>query len=1397
MRQIIHNYKLRLTNLSQGNRSLKLSRLSKARDIDLKDLAFIEKHTAESILKNIIAGKDIRLINRLDPRHEPTNLADRRLNRIYRTVNSLFEETGTYDLFVGYPFVEGKFIDDSVARCPVLLFPVRLVRNLQTRPRWKLEIIEDEPIVFNKTFFLAYEQFQQIRLKPEFWEEEIDHSSDWLDWVNQLYQKIKEYEIDVNFNSRLFDLKLETFQDLLAASFQHFRVGKLTFQSQAVLGIFPQSDSSLLQDYIQIEQRSEHFPINHLFALDETIEQKPLPSAAWVSSLTHHLEGGIDGSYIREEDRYFVTPVDQSQEAALLKIKAGKSLVIHGPPGTGKSQVIVNIIADAMAHGKKVLVVSQKRAALDVVYKRLEALGLGRFSVLVHDYRHDRKTIYEKIRRQIDDIPIFQREIADLNVTKWEREYKVVSRQGDQLNREFESLYEALITRQNFGLSVHELYLRQDSSIPPLPLREIARDFNEERLNELLFKIATWLDYAEFFDPEYPWTDRLSFNHYDFDDKDRMVEKLKNLPEQLKKLKKSYQGLAKVLAPQAFALEENKAFIDRYRQINALLFTSPIREDIEAIYKDDLDKNFLKKKFEQLGDILDKMNSLLYLQDFPWRLYEDLKKHVKNYHETHKKTLKFLRLDFLRARWFLKKWLEPKGYELDEKTFKKLRVEFKLFSRLHWHYVRIHEKDFYHDFPLHSPLAEKHKWLDRKEKHYLSWQKVAGLKGHKKLRPVFLFGRLDESRWQEVMVKINALASFNSLLVKTNDLWRVYLHPDQINQLNQSIAEEAFSTFPDQLLQTVETDFDDLKSLDHLLSQLSTVEQKALITLKPFLKEGIDQTVFLNQIKNSFYLFWIEQAERKHPVLVEVSTRSWPRKSREFGKKLTQGRKKVSELIRRRIMEGIISIIEYNRLKNPITYRKIQHQVNKKRRIWSVRKLVQETWDSGLNRLVPCWMASPESVSAIFPMEKDFFDVVVFDEASQCFVERAIPVILRGKQSVIAGDHQQLKPLDLYKVRYDDSEEEFVESELALEVESILDLSKATFEETRLIWHYRSQDEALINFSNYAFYEGRLEVAPPARLNQLNLPPLEWVPVAGLWDKNKNLQEAEKVLELIIKLIQREDNPSIGIVTFNYFQRELIKDLLDAKLEEMAISQDPNYQKLFAAMHKTEQEEFQGIFVKNIENVQGDERDIIIFSIGYAHNVKGKLVTNFGLLNQKGGENRLNVAISRARLKCYLVCSFLPGELNVENARNNGPRYLKSYLHYAKAISDDRQEDAVQLLNRQTEEDITYFADNPIADYIESVLTEQGFIVERNIGETSYKLDIGVKKGENKDEFILGIECEGSFYFSGNSAKEREVYRKELLENRGWEIHRVWARNFWKDAEKELGKILGLLEGDR
>ncbi|MEZ4829221.1 MAG: AAA domain-containing protein [Bacteroidia bacterium] len=1389
MHQIIHSYKHRLTNLSQSNRSLKLPRLSKSRDMDLKDLGFLEEDSPEDILLKIISGKDVRLINKLDPRHEPVNLADRRLNQIYRSVSTLFEETGTYDLFVGYPFVEGKFIDGSVARCPVLLFPVRLVRNLQSRPRWKLEVAEGEPVVFNKTFFLAYEQFQQVRLRPEFWEEEIEPAKEYLTWINDLYQKIKSYEIEVNFNSDLFQLKLESFPDYLADTMNRFGLGKLIFRPQAVLGIFPQSDSALLQDYQEIEKQPEVFDLNSLLSGNGTAHAH---SSAWVSSPATSQQSD---RYIREEDRYFVTPVDESQEEALLRIKKGHSLVVHGPPGTGKSQVIVNIIADAMAHGKRVLLVSQKRAALDVVYKRLDAIGLGRFSVLVHDYRQDRQAIYRKLRQQIDDIPAFEAEMRDLNRTKWEHDYKILSRETDQLTREFDSLYEALTTRPDWGLSTHELYLKQDSSATPFPLREMAGDFDESSLRYFLQQLSGLLDYEEFFVENYPWRERIPFLNYSYDDRDRIQASLEGLFADIQALHQLWNALDKEIRANAGDAEANIRFISHFQQISQLINTPQIREDAEAIHKDELDDKFIRRKFDQLGKILEKMNGLKYLEGFPWGMYAELKKHVDGYNRLKNKPLRFLNLDFLRARWFLKKWLEGKQMPLSDFSFEGIKEEFKLFSKLHWHYVRLYEKTYFSDFPLLNDLKEKHHWLERKKKHYEAWQEAVSQKEFPMLYPRFSFGKLDEKHWQATVQKVAALERFARLLADKEGKWKTFLHKNQIEKLKSGIANPASVENDCTLLKTAfHRDFTELKSLDNLLSRLSPAGQRVFEVLRKEHEHWRDREEFLRKVENSFLYFWIETAERRNPILAEVSTRSWPGKSADYARKLEAGRTHVAELVRRRIVENILGNIEYNRLKNRVTYRTIHHQVSKKRLIWSVRRLVATKWREGLSELMPCWMASPESVSAIFPMEKDFFDVVIFDEASQCFVERAIPVMLRGKQNVIAGDDKQLQPLDLYKVRYDESEslpEE--EEEIALEVESALDLAKNTFSESRLTWHYRSQQEALIRFSNHAFYEGKLQSIPPARPGHFSGPPLEWISVEGAWRNNRNYPEARRVVELIISLIQNPFHPSIGIVTFNYFQQELIRDLLDEKLEQLATTDENLYSLLLGAMHKTENEEFQGIFVKNIENVQGDERDIIIFSVGYARNENGKLITHFGLLNQKGGENRLNVAITRARHKSYIVCSFLPGELRVEGAVNEGPRLLKSYLQYARSVSEGNMESVTYLIQTADERKQTTLAtENRMADFLAKRLSEAGYQVVRNLGDTSWKLDIAVKgRGE---EFLLGIECEGNFYFSGRSSKEREVYRRNLLESRGWKMHRVWARNFWADREKEVEKILRLLK---
>jgi hypothetical protein len=268
LQSVLHRYQLRLTNLSQGNRALRLLRLSARRHLDLTELGGLEKDSAEELLQKRIAGRDLRLITRLDPRFAPVNEADRHLNQLYRSANLLFEETGTYDLSLGYPFVEGRLLDGTVVRCPVLLFPVKLMRNLQSQPRWHLHSPSDEPILLNRTFFLAYEHFQQVRLPAEFWEEEIDPGKDWREWLNELYHKVKHYDLALNFNPRLFDLALERFPDWQKADTERLKPGILTFRPQAVLGLFPQSDSALLSDYEAIAQQPEAFSLTQWLTPD-------------------------------------------------------------------------------------------------------------------------------------------------------------------------------------------------------------------------------------------------------------------------------------------------------------------------------------------------------------------------------------------------------------------------------------------------------------------------------------------------------------------------------------------------------------------------------------------------------------------------------------------------------------------------------------------------------------------------------------------------------------------------------------------------------------------------------------------------------------------------------------------------------------------------------------------------------------------------------------------------------------------------------------------------------------------------------------------------------------------------------------------------------------------------
>ena len=370
-----------------------------------------------------------------------------------------------------------------------------------------------------------------------------------------------------------------------------------------------------------------------------------------------------------------------------------------------------------------------------------------------------------------------------------------------------------------------------------------------------------------------------------------------------------------------------------------------------------------------------------------------------------------------------------------------------------------------------------------------------------------------------------------------------------------------------------------------------------------------------------------------------------------------------------------------------------------------------------------------------------------------------------------------------------DSDDELdLATQAALEVESLLDLATSRFHSTNLTYHYRSKNEELINFSNYAFYDGKLQVAPNVTKNVGNKP-IERIKVNGSWLGRKNQEEANAVVALLKKLIKNKRNKSsIGIITFNTEQENAIEDAIDNECQKDSAFRDAYIRE----QNRKENNEDTSIFIKNLENVQGDERDIIIFSIGYARNEYGKVVAHFGSLSVEGGENRLNVAITRAKEKIYVVTSIEPEELIVEGSKNAGPKIFKSYLKYVRAVSNKKNKEAEFVLdsfkpNLPTTDDVVVV--NQFENEIKDELTKLGYTVETNLGNTDYRLSIAVYD-KSIDRYLLGIECDYAAYKSSDSILERDVYRNKFLQSRGWNIMRVWSRDWWLNKNKVVNNIV-------
>ena len=465
------------------------------------------------------------------------------------------------------------------------------------------------------------------------------------------------------------------------------------------------------------------------------------------------------------------------------------------------------------------------------------------------------------------------------------------------------------------------------------------------------------------------------------------------------------------------------------------------------------------------------------------------------------------------------------------------------------------------------------------------------------------------------------------------------------------------------------------------------------------------------------------------------------------------------------------------------------YQISKKQKYWPIRKTMEEYKDF-IFKLFPCWLLSPDNVSSLLPLEKNLFDLVIFDEASQVFIESTIPAIYRGKNVVVAGDSKQLRPSTTFMKRYlggDPENQEDYSVQAALEVESLLDLAVARYSSANLTYHYRSRHQELIDFSNHAFYGSNLQIAPNLSKNKLSRP-IERYKVNGKWVDRKNTAEAKKIVDILKNIFAtRKNNESIGIITFNADQQTCIADMIDKEC-----AKDTDFRSaMLKEKLRLENGEDTSIFIKNLENVQGDERDIIIFSIGYAENELGRVYTNFGSLSAEGGENRLNVAITRAKSKIIVVTSIEPEELKVDTAKHLGPKLLKKYLTYARAVSKGDDEEVRAILKEIDSADHSanrFSRLISVEEEIKERLEKLGYTVTTNLGNANNRISLAIYD-ENSDRYLVGVELDTDAFASSDSCIERDVCKPKFLEARGWSVIRVWSRDWWLSPQKVIRTI--------
>ena len=1223
---------------------------------------------------------------------------------LYRESRTAMEENGANTLFLVLGVL--KWLEHPQSErprfAPILLLPVELVRNGGCK-KYVLRA-RDEEMILNITLVELLKQKYEVLLNG----------------LSPLPKDESGIDVKKVFSIVRTCILKEKGWDLI---------------EESMLGLFSFSKFVMWND---IHSNADKLKENEI--IQSLMENRLVGNDSCHEMDIHQVDNEVS-----PKDYALPVSADSSQMEAVLQAGNGKSFILHGPPGTGKSQTITNIIANALYQGKKVLFVAEKMAALSVVQNRLERIGLEPFCLELHSNKVNKKHFLEQLDRTLKITHLTSPEDFAQKAEELFQQRKELISYMNKLHEVQEngySLYDCI----NSYLSIQE----EELSFPLAHLDQINRDSLQKEMDEVagidtIFEIIGC-----------PTAHPL-YGLYPVDNSPETKEQLKRLLPLYQKgmelLTEMNGVLREVIGTEISLTEENILTVQDL--FEALLHLPRFNSELISFCSDEtnvsriLQLTVLGKESEELKTELLSVCS----QDL---LAEDGNSLKREWEDIQQK-------------WFLPKFFSSRSF------LKRMRV----FA------PQVNKADLADLLERLSKYQEKRKIIEEENladrfgdlalNKRENWKAIADTVTEMP-RLLNALKQLAQRLPKDLMQMLATLEN------QVNHQWNIYIQAKEgqlqqvlngLHQLNETDRElrdiacvessDAQTDYPSA--STVEkwiAHLDLLRDWQHWCVRKMSLEKKGWgFAIAYILDKGAPSAMASRQImKGVFHQLASRMIDTDsylnqfNGLLFEQQIERYQEMAKHF-QKLTQKELycKLASKIPAMSMEAAASS-EIGILKK---------NINNGGRGTSIRKMMDLT-PNLLPQLCPCMLMSPISVAQYIDLDQNKFDLVVFDEASQMPTSEAVGAIARGKSLIVVGDPKQMPPTSFFSSNKVDEEEAYID-----DLDSILDDCIALSLPSRyLTWHYRSKHESLIAFSNSQYYDGKLFTFPSTddRASKVRL-----IPVDGTYDKGRtrsNKAEAQAIVEEVLRRLSdvQLSKRSLGIVAFSSVQQNLIEDLLTD-----ALSQNP----------ELEQKAYQGdepIFVKNLENVQGDERDVILFSIGYGPDKEGKVSMNFGPLNNKGGERRLNVAVSRARYEMLIFSTLKSEQIDLRRTNALGVEGLKYFLEFA-----ERGTMSVAPTKVLTQDNTAIV--NDIANEIRLM----GYKVDTKVGRSNFKLDLAVLSPQNENQYMLGILCDGKDFYDRHTIRDRQIVQPSVLKLLNWNIVRVWSVDWFERRKAVLDNI--------